>query len=345
MAAKSVTTTDASASFFTALPDDLLQRVLVGVPLDDHHAAAAVCQAFRGVITGSRFPALRQKYGFAERAVVTVRIGRDGPGRSVLNILMAHESAILATIPLSGLSSYGTTDGGTRLFISTNNLNDTPPNQVLAVDASSRRWKRLVNMPQNHSEHCMEWHGGLLYVAGGFGQNGERLNSFYAFNEATGIWEDLPPMPQACTWAASGVIGNELLIVGGYHESDGYLVTLQIYDIDRRTWRLGADLPTRAPSARGYVVDGKLCVMNVYGAYKPVLVYDPQADTWTEEAPAPSALSRARFACVHDGRLIVYQENGTVIERATDGLWFPIAHVEPQRSWSYKSVFGSVLLA
>ena len=84
--------------------------------------------------------------------------------------------------------------------------------------------------------------------------------------------------------------------------------------------------------------------MNVYGAGKPVFVYDPQSNTWTEEAPAPSALSRARFACVHDGRLIVYQENGTVIERATDGLWFPIAHVEPQRSWSYKSVSGSVLL-
>ena len=74
MAAKSVMTTDASGSFFTALPDDLLQRVLVGVPLDDHRVAAEVCQAFRGVITGSRFPALRQKYGFAERGVVTVRV-------------------------------------------------------------------------------------------------------------------------------------------------------------------------------------------------------------------------------------------------------------------------------
>ena len=51
MAAKSVTTTDVSGSFFTALPDDLLQRVLVGVPLDDHCVAASVCQAFRGVIT------------------------------------------------------------------------------------------------------------------------------------------------------------------------------------------------------------------------------------------------------------------------------------------------------
>ena len=327
------------------LPDDVLQRVLVGLPLEDHLAAASACTSFRDVITGPRFLALRKRYGFAEHSIVIVAsVAIDGQANDNSRIRVAHKSGGTASIlDRRVISSKSTTDRGSRLFVSTEQPGATP-SQILAVDVSSRRWRPFATPPRNQRYHCMEWHGGLLYVAGGFGQNGERLNSFYAFNEATGIWEDLPPMPQACTWAASGVIGNELLIVGGYHESDGYLVTLQIYDIDRRTWRLGADLPTRAPSARGYVVDGKLCVMNVYGAYKPVLVYDPQSNTWTEEAPAPSALSRARFACVHDGRLIVYQENGTVIERATDGLWFPIAHVEPQRSWSYKSVSGSVLL-
>ena len=336
MSATVKATTDASGSFFTALPDDLLQRVLVGVPLDDHRVAASVCQAFRGVITGSRFPALRQKYGFAERGVVTVRVTEG----DVLEIVTADKSCVLATIPLSGLSSYATTDGGTRLFVSTNNFTDTPPNQVLAVDASSRRWKRLVNMPQNHSEHCMEWHGGLLYVAGGYGQNGERLNSFRAFNEATGIWEDLPPMPQACAWAASGIIGNQLFIACGNVGE-----TLQIYDIASRTWRLGADLPdSRSRSARGYVVDGKLCVMSVYSRDgKPVLVYDPQANTWTEEAPPPS--SQARFACVHDGRLVVFQEDGTVVARATDGSWSLCADGgEPQESSLKRSVNESVLL-
>ena len=45
----------ATASSFTALPDDVLQRVLLGVALDDHDATAAACRAFRAVIRGPRF--------------------------------------------------------------------------------------------------------------------------------------------------------------------------------------------------------------------------------------------------------------------------------------------------
>ena len=75
---------------------------------------------------------------------------------------------------------------------------------------------------------------------------------------------------------------------------------------------------------------------------KPVLVYDPQSNTWTEKAPMPSLPTRLK--CVHDGRLIVYQENGTVIARANDGSWFPYTRTEPQTRWIYKSVSGSVLL-
>ena len=55
-----------------ALPDDVLQRVLVGVPRDDHDVAALVCKRTRGIITGPRFLALRQRYGFAEYCIVTI---------------------------------------------------------------------------------------------------------------------------------------------------------------------------------------------------------------------------------------------------------------------------------
>ena len=153
-------------------------------------------------------------------------------------------------------------------------------------------------------------------------------------------------MPHACTWAASGVIGNQLFIAGGDDATEQGSPTLQIYDIASRTWRMGASLPdSRASYSMGYVVDGKLCVMNVHdheGSLAPVLVYDPQANTWTEEAPPPS--SQARFACVHDGRLVVFQEDGTVVARATDGSWFPIAEGERQKRSVYRSFSRSVLL-
>ena len=129
-------------SLLLALPDDVLQRVLVGVPRDDHDVAALVCKRTRGIITGPRFLAARRLYGFAEYCVVTVSNG-DG----VLQIKTAHKGDIMATIPTDRLSYYSTTtDGGARLFVCTKGRSPLPsaegeggiPGQILALDPSSR---------------------------------------------------------------------------------------------------------------------------------------------------------------------------------------------------------------
>ena len=145
-------------------------------------------------------------------------------------------------------------------------------------------------------------------------------------------------MPQACLWPTSGIIDNQLFIADGWGFS-----TLQIYDIARS--RRGASLPdSQYGSDDGFVVDGKLCLIHVNpnnSLLSGLLVYDPQANTWTKEE-TPSI--KARVVCVHDGRLVVFQEDGTVVARATDGSWFPIAHVERQKRIPYRSVSRSVLL-
>ena len=63
--------TTISAPFGT-LPHYLQQRVLAGVLYHDHKATAAACKAFRAIIRGTGFLALRQRHGFAERVVVVV---------------------------------------------------------------------------------------------------------------------------------------------------------------------------------------------------------------------------------------------------------------------------------
>ena len=196
-----------------ALPDDVLQRVLVGVLLDDHPATAAACQAFRAVIRGPRFLRLRREYGFAERRIILVAHSDDeGP----LEIRLPGKPWIVAaSIPELRIDfSDTTTDGGARLFVST--TRQSTPGQyapeILAVNGTTRRWSRFATPPLNQRFHCTEWHGGLLYVAGG--KTGEYfdtyINTFHAFNETTGLWEDLPPMPHAQKWRV-GVI-DELLV-------------------------------------------------------------------------------------------------------------------------------------
>ena len=164
----------------------------------------------------------------------------------------------------------------------------------------------------------MEWLGGRLYVAGGNKQGG-MLNTLHAFDETTGRWEDMPPMPHACTLAASCVLGNELIIAGGYTEfsAAAFSATLQIYNTVTRAWRLAAPPPVFGTPASGVVLDGKLFVFGTLAS----VVYDPQSDLWTDESvPWRRGPSRA---CAHDGRIIVFTDGGPAFARATDGTWSP----------------------
>ena len=105
------------------------------------------------------------------------------------------------------------------------------------------------------------------------------------------------------------------------------LLTLQIYDIATRTWRLGPPLPgpgvgafVGSVGAFGQVIDGKLVLVHM----KTLCTYDPQSETWTESASYPF---EGRYppimhhACVHNGRIIVFLQNGSAFARAADGSW------------------------
>ena len=335
---------------FQTLPDDVLQRLLVGLPLEEHRTAASSCKAFRDVITGPRFLALRKRYGFAEHCIVTVakarpdaqqleRIQRDRDVQSVYNsrIRVAH-STTGGTANINGylvmVGTGSTTDCGSRLFVSTSQPGATP-SQILAVDVSSRRWRPFATLPRNQHLHCMEWHGGLLYVAGGTegGLHGGQSDSLHAFNEATGLWDNsLPPMPHPCMAAASRIIGNELFIAGGFNKSqpsEGYLRTLQIYDIAAKTWRVGAPLPEAHNVVFGVVLDGKLFVVSARRGAN-ISVYEPQSNSWTEEPGFPTEMGRAVHAFAHDGRLVVFQENGAAFWRISDGVtWLRYDSAEP----------------
>ena len=329
------------------LPDDVMQRVLVGLPLDDRRAAASVCKSFRGIVTGPRFLAARRGYGFAERGVVTVFRGDGG-----LQIKTAHKSDVMATIPVNRLSYYSTTtDGGARLFVCTRGWSpptaEDTPGQILALDPSSRRWRRFATLPQVRGVHCLMWHAGLLYVAGGISSStGIPTNSFHVYSEATGLWEELPAMPHACVWAASGVIGNELFIADGMHGSESN--TLQIYDIAARTWRLGAPVPvvqTTGSGAikkpKGVVVDGTLFLF--ISRLQSPLVYEPQSNTWTEEAP-PFGDEFVLHACAHEGRVFAFRRSGAAYSRATDGSWSPCTRAVDHSHPPSTCASGSVLL-
>ena len=121
------------------LPDDLLLRVLIGVPRADHDATAAACRAFRAVMSGPRFLRSRREFGFTERAVVLVETEveykNDTDLHGLLRVLTAHDGGVASVsigLKLMARDSESTTDGGARLFLCTNDPHDKAKGELAA---------------------------------------------------------------------------------------------------------------------------------------------------------------------------------------------------------------------
>ena len=150
-------------------------------------------------------------------------------------------------------------------------------------------------------------------------------------------------MPHAVCQAPSGIIGNELFIAAGDRENGVATSTLQIYDITTRTWRFGALVPYHCYWAKGVVVEEKLFVFGTGDPRHGMLAYDPQSDTWSEEAVPFVGI--VEHACAHTGRVVVFLRNGTAFERAADGAWSPFSYGLREEDSRYEyATSGSVLL-
>ena len=127
------------------LPDELRRHILARVPLADHPTVALVCKDFCGVINDPRFLKFRRDERCAERGIMSIARTHEGD----LDIWMAH-SGETARIPGNFGRITVSTDGGSRLFVSATNTisNHQIEHGVLAVDASSRRWRRFATLPQ-----------------------------------------------------------------------------------------------------------------------------------------------------------------------------------------------------
>ena len=152
---------------FRSLPDDVLQRLLVGLPLEDHRAAASVCKSFRGVIAGPRFLAERRRCGFAERGIVSVKSTHGD-----LTICMAH-SGETARIPGSfWLTTCSTTDGGRRLFSGTGRSTARSTARVLRTAQGTMVLRRVygrAGVPTVVTPNGLYRPGSPGYVSGGLG--------------------------------------------------------------------------------------------------------------------------------------------------------------------------------
>jgi N-acetylneuraminic acid mutarotase len=160
---------------------------------------------------------------------------------------------------------------------------------TLSLGQGAGTWTRAAPLPSSRTEVTGAELGGRLYVIGGFGQSGDRVE---AYDPRKDRWEVRAPLPVPLHHAAAVSLGARLYVVGGYAGGQ-WAVQDSVFEYDPSAdrWRTRAALPTARGALAAAVLDGRIYAAGGVGANRrntdALEVYDPSADRWEPRAAMP----------------------------------------------------------
>ena len=160
---------------------------------------------------------------------------------------------------------------------------------------------------------------GLLFVAGGYDDDGVELRSVERYSPASDTWEAVASMTLARHRHQLVALGGFLYAIGGWSRG-ARVATAECYDPAANTWAPIASMASARSSFAAAAMGGFLYVTGGVGgpAGGPRVVlrrcerYDPASNTWSRIADLPEPRRGHALACL-DGSL--YAVGG----RAVDG--------------------------
>jgi N-acetylneuraminic acid mutarotase len=194
---------------------------------------------------------------------------------------------------------------------------------VAVVSVATAQWRERAPMPEARSEVAGAAYRGGIAVVGGFRADGSSSERVDYYRPASG-WSSLPDLPVAVNHAMAGVVGPNLVVVGGYGASGPLR---RAFALDDSGWRELPPPPEPRAAAGAAVVGGKLYVVGGVtgnGLARTMLVLDPTRRRWTTlRGPTPrehlGVVSLAGRIYAVGGRTAGFDTNLTLVEAWQSG--------------------------
>ena len=206
----------------------------------------------------------------------------------------------------------------------------------LKLDGGTK-WEELPGGPILQGMNLAA-HGGKIYRVGGMrprnepGQPSDNVSVVDAarYDPKAGKWEPLPPLPAGRSSHDVVVVGDKLIVVGGWQSRGRGIApvwhdTASILDLSAKepAWR---DVPqpfqrraltAAAVGTKVYV----LCGLDAKAdAHNRVDVFDVATEEWTTGPDVPGGrIGFSPAATVHDGQLVVSTSEGNLFRLTVDG--------------------------
>lgn len=124
-------------------------------------------------------------------------------------------------------------------------------------------------------------------------------------------WNTLPDLLEARQEIAGAVLGEALIVVGGFAIDGSALASAESYSPGAAAWVRLPDMPLGVHHPAAAVVNGMLIVIGGFAggglddATDAVQIYDPAAGTWRLGAPMPAARGGLAAVAVAGGVMVV----------------------------------------
>ena len=187
---------------FPRLPDEIGRECLVRVELNSHHNLRSVCKSWNAASKSPSFYERRKVLKISEQRICFIKEFFDEfEGVAVYDPEM-NSCKSLPPLPIEFDGDFRGHFVKQKLVLIPDNLLDPTENHVWLYDFVGLKWKQGAKMTRwmNRFASATDEHGGLIYVAGGFGRYyydrgsgmvGDPISSASVYNVEEEKWEDL----------------------------------------------------------------------------------------------------------------------------------------------------------
>lgn len=279
-----------------------------------------------------------------------------GAGISSSQTATERTAARVATLP-EATSSFGAAASDGWLYVYGGHVVPTHSYSTEAVSgrfnrlrlADGKSWERLPDGPPLQGMNLAA-HGGKIYRVGGMQpqnkpgepQDIRSVDDVARFDPATGKWEALPPLPVPRSSHDVVVVGNTLVVVGGWtlkgKEKTEWPDSMELLDLSARTlaWtRVPQPFKRRALIAAA--VGGKVHAIGGFDEKSQVvrgsMVYDVASRTWASGPDLPGGAMNGfgPAATVINGSLFVSVDDGGLYRLTTPAqTWTKVGQATPR---------------
>lgn len=140
---------------------------------------------------------------------------------------------------------------------------------VEKLEISGRAWESLPAKPAPASEIKAAVVGGLVFVPGGKGVQGESLERLDIFDISSETWAEGPKMPLRTRAYSLAQLEGKIYVFGGW-DGEKLLDSVMMYDPSTQAWKVLENLPDGRALAGAAVAGGKIYLLGGVGREGPL---------------------------------------------------------------------------